>query len=94
MRRSARQTPIPSGTVSEGEALGIGLALSGFHCAVVLGDERFGRGLACVHDLFYAVIYSMWKRSTPQNIVIGGAASAFPNDPVGPWPRAAYLSVF
>jgi 4-hydroxybenzoate polyprenyltransferase len=42
-------------------------------------DQLGGGGLLAFTIFFYAVIYTMWlKRSTPQNIVIGGAAGAFP----------------
>ena len=72
--------PIPSGRVEAGEALAIGLTLSAI--AVVMLDlaaNLLAAGLLAFTIFFYAVIYSMWlKRSTPQNIVIGGAAGAFP----------------
>ncbi|MEL6682943.1 MAG: heme o synthase [Pseudomonadota bacterium] len=72
--------PIPSGRVQPGEALGIGLALSGFTVILLaLAANFFAAFLLAFTIFFYAVIYSMWlKRSTPQNIVIGGAAGAFP----------------
>ncbi|NBD29968.1 MAG: protoheme IX farnesyltransferase [Alphaproteobacteria bacterium] len=75
-----RSRPIPSGRVQPGEALGIGLALSGFSVILLgLATNLLAAGLLAFTIFFYAVIYSMWlKRSTPQNIVIGGAAGAFP----------------
>ncbi|WP_424929634.1 heme o synthase [Amaricoccus tamworthensis] len=72
--------PIPSGRVSPGEALAIGLVLAVFS-VVMLGlfANPVAAGLLAFTIFFYAVVYSMWlKRATPQNIVIGGAAGAFP----------------
>ncbi len=79
MKRTAKR-PIPSGAVQPGEALGIGLALSGFAIVLLfLATNALAAGLLAFTIFFYAVVYSMWlKRSTPQNIVIGGAAGAFP----------------
>jgi len=79
MTRTARR-PVPSGKVKPGEALAFGLTLSGF-AVVTLGllVNWFAGALLAFTIFFYAVIYTMWlKRSTPQNIVIGGAAGAFP----------------
>ena len=75
-----RRRPVPSGRVQPGEALGIGLALSGISIVMLgLATNLVAAGLLAFTIFFYAVIYSMWlKRSTPQNIVIGGAAGAFP----------------
>ncbi|MBY8974213.1 heme o synthase [Rhodobacteraceae bacterium NNCM2] len=72
--------PIPSGSVARGEALGLGLGLSVLS-VMMLGvfANPLAGGLLAFTIFFYVVIYSMWlKRSTPQNIVIGGAAGAFP----------------
>ncbi|SLN50476.1 heme o synthase [Roseisalinus antarcticus] len=79
MRRTAKR-PIPAGKVAPGEALGIGLALSGFSIVMLgLAANWVSAGILAFTIFFYAVVYSMWlKRSTPQNIVIGGAAGAFP----------------
>jgi protoheme IX farnesyltransferase len=79
MKRTARR-PIPSGRIERGEALGLGLALSGFSVAMLgLFANWVAAGLLAFTIFFYAVIYSAWlKRATPQNIVIGGAAGAFP----------------
>jgi heme o synthase len=79
MRRTAKR-PIPAGKVAPQEALAIGLALSGFSVVMLgLATNLLAAGLLAFTIFFYAVVYSMWlKRSTPQNIVIGGAAGAFP----------------
>ena len=72
--------PIPSGRIAGGEALGLGLALSGLAVMMLgLSANWFAAGFLAFTIFFYAVIYTIWlKRSTPQNIVIGGAAGAFP----------------
>ncbi len=72
--------PIPSGRVTPGEALGVGLGLSILAVPMLgLFANWFAAGLLAFTIFFYAVIYTMWlKRATPQNIVIGGAAGAFP----------------
>ena len=79
MSRTARR-PIPAGRVEPGEALAFGITLSGFSVVVLgLATNVLAAGLLAFTIFFYAVIYTMWlKRSTPQNIVIGGAAGAFP----------------
>ncbi len=79
MARTASR-PIPSGRVTPGEALGFGLALS--FCAVACMGLLVNLASAAILAFtifFYVIVYSMWlKRRTPQNIVIGGAAGAFP----------------
>ena len=79
MRRT-KGRPVPSGMVEAGEALAIGLALSGISVVMLaLATNVLAGALLAFTIFFYAVVYSMWlKRSTPQNIVIGGAAGAFP----------------
>jgi protoheme IX farnesyltransferase len=79
MTRTARR-PIPAGRVAPGEALAFGLTLSvGSVLVLGLAANWLAAGLLAFTIFFYAVIYSMWlKRSTPQNIVIGGAAGALP----------------
>ncbi|MCB1346688.1 MAG: heme o synthase, partial [Rhodobacteraceae bacterium] len=79
MRRTAKR-PLPAGTIQPGEALGLGLALSGLSVVMLsLATNLLAGGLLAFTIFFYAVVYTMWlKRSTPQNIVIGGAAGAFP----------------
>ncbi|NGQ92491.1 protoheme IX farnesyltransferase [Rhodobacter sp. HX-7-19] len=79
MRRT-KGRPVPAGKVEAGEALAVGLALSGLSVVMLgLAANWLAAGLLAFTIFFYAVVYSMWlKRSTPQNIVIGGAAGAFP----------------
>jgi heme o synthase len=84
MGRTATR-PIPSGRVTPSEALTFGIVLAAFS-VVTLGllINWLSAGLLAFTILFYAVVYTMWlKRSTPQNIVIGGAAGAIP--PVIGW---------
>ncbi len=79
MKRTVKR-PIPDGRVSPADALNLGLGLSVISVAML---AVFGGVLAAAllafTIWFYAVPYTMWlKRWTPQNIVIGGAAGAFP----------------
>jgi protoheme IX farnesyltransferase len=79
MTRTAGR-PIPAGRMEPGEALAFGLTLS-IGSVIVLGllVNLFAGALLAFTIFFYVVVYTMWlKRSTPQNIVIGGAAGAFP----------------
>ncbi|MEP1962075.1 heme o synthase [Tateyamaria sp.] len=84
MHRTAKR-PIPAGKVTADEAKVLGFALSGMAVIMLaLSANLLAAGLLAFTIFFYVVIYSMWlKRSTPQNIVIGGAAGAFP--PVIGW---------
>ena len=84
MRRTSKR-PIPAGRVGSGEALSLGVALSGLSVMMLaVTANLMAAALLAFTIFFYAVVYSMWlKRSTPQNIVIGGAAGAFP--PVIGW---------
>ena len=87
MTRTATR-PVPSGRVSAGEALSFGLVLSALS-VMTLGVlvNWLAAALLAFTIFFYAVVYTMWlKRSTPQNIVIGGAAGALP--PVIGWAAA------
>ena len=79
MRRT-KGRPVPSGKVTAEEALAVGLALSGISVVMLgLATNVFAGLFLAFTIFFYAVVYTMWlKRSTPQNIVIGGAAGAFP----------------
>ncbi|MGB6116725.1 MAG: heme o synthase [Mesorhizobium sp.] len=87
MSRTAKR-PIPAGRIEPEQALVFGLVLSAFS-VFTLGVlvHWLAAALLAFTIFFYAVVYTMWlKRSTPQNIVIGGAAGAFP--PVVGWAAA------
>jgi protoheme IX farnesyltransferase len=79
MSRTANR-PIPAGRIQRDHALALGIVLSAFSVLLLgLAANWLAAGLLAFTIFFYAVIYTMWlKRSTPQNIVIGGAAGAFP----------------
>jgi heme o synthase len=79
MRRT-RDRPLPAGRMSPGEALGFGIVLAvGSVLMMGLGLNWTAAALLAAAILFYVVIYTIGlKRRTPQNIVIGGAAGAFP----------------
>jgi len=79
MSRTAGR-PIPRGRILPGEALGFGMTLA-VGATVVLGllVSWLAAALLAFTVFFYVVVYTIWlKRRTPQNIVIGGAAGAFP----------------
>ncbi|MEN3930362.1 heme o synthase [Microvirga sp. W0021] len=75
-----RNRPIPAGRIDAGDALIFGSWLSvGSVLMLGLISNWLAASLLAMTILYYVVIYSVWlKRSTPQNIVIGGAAGAFP----------------
>ncbi|GEQ97277.1 protoheme IX farnesyltransferase [Iodidimonas gelatinilytica] len=79
MARTAKR-PVPSGKLTANDALGFGLVLSvGSVTFMALALNLAAATLLALTIVFYAVIYTIWlKRRTPQNIVIGGAAGAFP----------------
>jgi heme o synthase len=80
--------PVPSGAVQPGEALAFGMTLAVFSVTMLgLMINWLAAGLLAFTIFFYAVVYTMWlKHWTAQNIVIGGAAGAFP--PVIGWAAA------
>ncbi|MEL6258317.1 MAG: heme o synthase [Pseudomonadota bacterium] len=80
--------PIPSGAVPRDEALSMGLILGGVSVILAwLASTPLAALLLAGSIFYYGVIYTMWlKRATPQNIVIGGGAGAFP--PVIGWAAA------
>ena len=87
MTRTAGR-PISRGRITPGEALGFGMTLA-FGSVVVLGllVSWLAAALLVFTIFFYVVVYTMWlKRTTPLNIVIGGAAGALP--PVIGWAAA------
>ncbi len=75
-----RNRPLPAGRVAPDDALGLGVLLSIFSVALMAVATNFvAAGLLALAILFYVFVYTIWlKRRTPQNIVIGGAAGAFP----------------
>jgi protoheme IX farnesyltransferase len=79
MSRTSRR-PIPAGRVLPGEALAFGVTLAVGSVAVLgLVANWLAASLLAFTIFFYVAIYTSWlKRATPQNIVIGGAAGAFP----------------
>ncbi len=91
MKRTVTR-PIPDGRIGAEAALGYGIGLSTASVILMwLATNALAAGILAFSIFFYAVIYTMWlKRSTPQNIVIGGAAGAFPPmigwaAATGPW---------
>ncbi|WP_431282098.1 heme o synthase [Humitalea sp. 24SJ18S-53] len=79
MRRTVRR-PIPGGRIAPRAALSFGIFLSIASVALMgLATNLVAAGMLAASIGFYVFVYTMWlKRRTPQNIVIGGAAGAFP----------------
>ncbi len=79
MTRTADR-PLPAGRMEPAEALAFGVVLSVFSVLVMALAVNFAAAaLLALSICFYVFIYTIWlKRRTPQNIVIGGAAGAFP----------------
>jgi len=88
LMRRTRGRPVPQGRISRADAAGFGVVLSLFSVMLMgLAVNWLAASLLAFTIVFYAVVYTMWlKRSTPQNIVIGGAAGALP--PVVGWAAA------
>jgi protoheme IX farnesyltransferase len=80
MGNRTRARPVASGRVSPEQALEFGILLSAISFALLASAVNVLTAvLALVGNLFYVLVYTRWlKRSTPQNIVIGGAAGAVP----------------
>jgi len=80
MGKRTKSRPVASGRVPASRALEFGLALSAFSFVLLASVVNVLTAvLALVGNLFYVLVYTRWlKRSTPQNIVIGGAAGAVP----------------
>ncbi len=79
MKRTAKR-PLPAGRMERQAALHFGVGLS-FLSVVLMGlaVNYVAAAILAVSILFYVLVYTVWlKRRTPQNIVIGGAAGAFP----------------
>ena len=79
MRRT-RDRPLPAGRMTRQAALHFGVGLAAFSVwLMALGVNMLAAAVLLGSILFYVLVYTVWlKRRTPQNIVIGGAAGAFP----------------
>jgi protoheme IX farnesyltransferase len=79
MKRTSGR-PLPAGRMDRETALHFGIGLSVFSVLLMgVAVNWFSAAFLAFSIFFYAVVYTIWlKRSTPQNIVIGGAAGAFP----------------
>ncbi len=84
MARTAKR-PLPDGRMDRQSALHFGIGLAAFSVVIMgMAVNWLSAGLLAFSIFFYAVVYTIWlKPNTPQNIVIGGAAGAFP--PVIGW---------
>ena len=88
MGKRTRSRPLAAGRMPISSALEFGLALSAFSFVLLASFVNvLTAALALVGNLFYVLVYTRWlKRTTPQNIVIGGAAGAVP--PLVGWAAA------
>ena len=88
MKRTAGR-PLPSGRMERQTALHFGVGLAVFSVLLLgLATNWLAAGILAFSIFFYAVVYTVWlKPNTPQNIVIGGAAGAFP--PLLGWAAAS-----
>jgi protoheme IX farnesyltransferase len=79
MKRTANR-PIPAGRMDRQSALHFGVGLGAFSVLLLgVATNWFAASILALSILFYVFVYTIWlKRRTPQNIVIGGAAGAFP----------------
>src|SRR6516162_1283251 len=89
LMRRTRARPVPAGRVQAADALGLGIVLSLLSVMLMgIALNWLAAGLLAFTIVFYAFIYTMvLKRSTPQNIVIGGLAGALP--PAVGWAAAS-----
>jgi protoheme IX farnesyltransferase len=88
MKRTSKR-PLPAGRMERQTALHFGVGL-GFFSVLLMGvaTNWFAAAILAASILFYVIVYTIWlKRRTPHNIVIGGAAGAFP--PVIGWAAAS-----
>ena len=88
LMRRTRSRAVPAGIIGRSEAAGFGVVLALFSVMLMgLAVNFVAAGLLAFTIVFYALVYTVWlKRSTPQNIVIGGAAGALP--PIVGWAAA------
>ena len=79
MKRTQKR-PLPDGRMQKDSALQFGIGLSAFSVLIMAVGVNYLAAIFLAFSIFfYAVVYTIWlKRSTAQNIVIGGAAGAFP----------------
>lgn len=79
MKRTQKR-PLPAGRMGRESALHFGVGLGGFSVVLMgFATNWTAAAILLVSILFYVLVYTVWlKRRTPQNIVIGGAAGAFP----------------
>lgn len=79
MKRTEKR-PLPDGRMEKQSALHFGIGLAAFSVLIMaVAVNYLSAAILAFSIFFYAVVYTVWlKRSTPQNIVIGGAAGAFP----------------
>ncbi len=89
LMRRTRARAVPAGLISRANAAGFGAVLGLFSVMLMaIAVNYVAAGLLAFTIVFYALVYTVWlKRSTPQNIVIGGAAGALP--PVVGWAAAS-----
>jgi protoheme IX farnesyltransferase len=89
LMRRTRGRPVPAGRVQKADALALGVTLSLFSVGLMgVAVHLLAAVLLAFTIFFYAVVYTMWlKRTTPQNIVIGGLAGALP--PAVGWAAAS-----
>ncbi len=88
LMRRTRGRPVAAGRLKRNDAIAFGVILSVFSVMLLgMNTNWFAAGMLAMTIVYYAVFYTMMlKRRTPQNIVIGGAAGAFP--PVIGWAAA------
>jgi heme o synthase len=88
LMKRTRSRPIPAGRMDRDSALQFGVGLGAFSVMLMgVATNWVAAAILAASILFYVLVYTVWlKRRTPQNIVIGGAAGAFP--PVIGWAAA------
>ena len=88
LMKRTEDRPLPAGRMDRQSALHFGVGLSFFSVLLLyLATNWVASAILALSILFYVLVYTVWlKRRTPQNIVIGGAAGAFP--PVIGWAAA------
>jgi protoheme IX farnesyltransferase len=85
LMKRTRNRPVPTGRIHPDDALGFAIILSALSVMMMgLATNWVAASVLAFASFYYVVIYTMWlKRRTPHNIVIGGAAGAFP--PIVGW---------